>query len=139
MKRIKKFIEDFKEFLAGSTFLDVAIGLLIAGAVKDVANTFTSSFVSPIITRILEVLGVNSKMTDATSIFGIEFYIGTFITALITFVIIMFVAFMILRGYARFKEKFDQDKNAEQQDTLSTEQQLLTEIRDLLAAQKNQE
>lgn len=134
MKTIKSFIEEFKDFLLGSTFVDVAIGLLIAGAVKDVANTFTSSFVTPIIMQILSLLGVNADMEAATTIFGVDFYIGAFITALITFVIIMFVAFSILKGYAKMKERFIKEAAEEEQVEVaqSNEELILMEIRDLL-------
>lgn len=135
MKRVKRFIDEFKEFLANSTFLDVAIGLLIAGAVKDVATSFTSAFISPIIMRILELLGVNAELNEATTIFGIDFYIGGFISSLFTFIIIMFVAFSILQGYAKFKERFKAADDLEHSEDLSKDQELLTEIRDLLKQQ----
>ncbi len=136
MKAIKSFINEFKDFLLGSTFIDVAIGLLIAGAVKDVATTFTDSFVTPIIMKLLSVLGMNADASAATTIFGIDFYIGKFITALITFVIIMFVAFTILQAYAKMKEKFMKEAAEEEVEIItSNEERILTEIRDLLAAQ----
>lgn len=129
MKGIKTFISDFKQFLLGSTFIDVAIGLLIAGAVKDVATSFTSSFVTPIITYLLTFVGVNPDANEPTTILGVNFYIQPFITALISFIIIMFVAFAILRAYASFKERFAKDEEPE---ALSAETELLQEIRDIL-------
>ncbi len=134
MKTIKNFANDFKEFLLGSTFIDVAIGLLIAGAVKDLATSFTEGFVTPIITKLLMVAGVETG-TDTTMIFGVEFGIQSFITAIITFIIIMLVAFLILRAYATFKEKFRNSDEGEEIIT-SQEAELLIEIRDLLKDQK---
>lgn len=136
MKKLTAFINEFKDFLLGSTFIDVAIGLLIAGAVKDVATTFTSSFVTPIIMKLLSVLGMNADTNAATTIFGIDFYIGAFITALVTFVIIMFVAFSILQAYAKMKEKFMKDAASEEVEIAqSNEELILMEIRDLLKTQ----
>lgn len=140
MKRIKNFIDEFKDFLLGSTFIDVAIGLLIAGAVKDVATSFTESFVTPIILQILSVLGINSDINSATTILGVDFYIGTFTTALITFIIIMFVAFTILQAYAKMKEKFAKEAEDEEVElALSNEERILMEIRDLLKETANVE
>lgn len=140
MKRIKNFIDEFKDFLLGSTFIDVAIGLLIAGAVKDVATSFTESFVTPIILQILSVLGINSDINSATTILGVDFYIGTFTTALITFIIIMFVAFTILQAYAKMKEKFAKEAEDEEVElALSNEERILIEIRDLLKETANVE
>lgn len=132
MKNIKTFIGNFKEFLLASTFVDVAIGLLIAGAVKDVATAFTDGVITPIILRLLESLGVNSDLNQATEIFGINFYFGSFISALITFVIIMFVAFTVLEAYAKMKSKFMQQAIEEEAAEPSKEELLLSEIRDLL-------
>lgn len=142
MKKILAFINEFKEFLLGSTFIDVAIGLLIATAVKDVATTFTSSFVTPIIMQLLSLIGVNPDAKAATTILGVDFYISAFITALITFVIIMFVAFSILQAYAKMKDKFAKEATEEEEEVeiaLSNEEKILLEIRDLLKANKDQE
>lgn len=133
MKSIKQFVTNFKEFLLGSTFVDVAIGLLIAGAVKDVATAFTDGFVTPIILRLLGILGVNADVNQSTEIFGIQFYFGQFISALITFVIIMFVAFSILEAYAKMKERFAKEVEEEEVEiALTNEEKILLEIRDLL-------
>lgn len=129
MKKIKNFISEFKEFLLGSTFIDVAIGLLIAGAVKDIATTFTDSFITPIIMWILSALGANPDATQPTTILGIDFYIQPFITSLITFIIIMFIAFTFLKVYANARENFKKEVAEEQPDP---QIELLTEIRDLL-------
>lgn len=138
MKRIIAFINDFKDFLLGSTFIDVAIGLLIAGAVKDVATSFTKSFVTPIIMKLLSLLGISANMDDPTTVLGIDFYIGSFITAFVAFIIVMFVAFLILQMYARTKDRFAKEANAEEDEKRSNEERLLVEIRDLLKA-SNQE
>lgn len=132
MKKIMSFINDFKDFLLGSTFIDVAIGLLIAGAVKDLATSYTNSFITPIIMKCLSVLGVSDNMDEPTRIFGIDFYVGAFITAIIAFLIIMFVAFSILQVYARMKDKFVKEASNEEDEKRSNEEKILLEIRDLL-------
>lgn len=126
---MRKFIREFKEFLLGSSFVDVAIGLLIAGAVKDLATSFTNSFITPIAMKLLSFIGVESTDKPST-LFGIEFYVQPFITALISFVILMFVAFIIIKSYAKMKAKFIKEEKEEIQ--ITKEEELLTEIRDLL-------
>ncbi len=134
MKTLKEFAGNFKEFLLGSTFVDVAIGLLIAGAVKDVATAFTDGLITPIILRLLTALGINGDLNQATELFGIQFYFGAFISALITFVIIMFVAFSVLEAYAKMKARFEKEIEEEiaEEEEPSKEELLLSEIRDLL-------
>ncbi len=126
---MKKFINDFKEFLLGSSFVDVAIGFLIAGAVKDLATSFTDSLITPIVMKLLSFIGVEATQ-EATTIFGIDFYIQPFITAIISFVILMFVAFSIIKAYAKMKERFIKEEEIEPE--MTNEEKLLSEIRDLL-------
>ncbi len=126
---MKRFINEFKEFLLGSSFVDVAIGFLIAGAVKDLATSFTDSLITPIVMKLLSFIGVEATQ-EATTIFGIDFYIQPFITAVISFVILMFVAFSIIKAYAKMKEKFIKEEKVEPE--MTNEEKLLSEIRDLL-------
>ncbi len=126
---MKRFINEFKEFLLGSSFVDVAIGFLIAGAVKDLATSFTDSLITPIIMKLLSFIGVEATQ-EATTIFGIDFYIQPFITAVISFVILMFVAFSIIKAYAKMKERFIKEEKVEPE--MTNEEKLLSEIRDLL-------
>ncbi len=126
---MKRFINEFKEFLLGSTFVDVAIGFLIAGAVKDLATSFTDSLITPIVMKLLSLIGVEST-EKATTVFGIDFYIQPFITAVISFIILMFVAFTIIKVYAKMKERFIKEEEVEHEPT--NEEKLLAEIRDLL-------
>lgn len=122
MKRIKKFIEDFREFLEGTNFIDVAIGLLIATAVKDLATQFTSSFIEPIIGKLLNFLDLDSN--SKLKLFGMNFGVIEFIGALFTFIIILLIAFIMLRLYAEFKQNNDEEEE--------TELELLKQIRDEL-------
>ncbi len=126
---MKKFIIEFKEFLLASTFIDVAIGFLIAGAVKDLATSFTDSLITPIVMKLLSLIGVEST-GKATTFLGIDFYIQPFITAIISFIILMFVAFTVIKIYAKMKDKFTKEEDVEIE--LTNEEKLLTEIRDLL-------
>ncbi len=126
---MKRFINEFKEFLLGSSFVDVAIGFLIAGAVKDLATSFTDSLITPIVMKLLSLVGVEAS-EKATTVFGIDFYIQPFITAIISFIILMFVAFTIIKLYAKMKDRFIKETNEEE--VMTNEEKLLTEIRDLL-------
>ncbi len=126
---MKRFIIEFKEFLLASTFIDVAIGFLIAGAVKDLATSFTDSLITPIVMKLLSLIGVEST-GKPTTFLGIDFYVQPFITAVISFIILMFVAFTVIKVYAKMKEKFIKEENIEEE--ITNQEKLLTEIRDLL-------
>lgn len=125
---MKNLITEFKSFLTESSFIEVAIGLLTATAVKDLATQFTASFVTPLIGALLSLTGLNVNSKTPTKILGIDFFVYPFITALISFVIILFVAFIILKAYNKFK-------SGEEETVVASETELLSEIRDLLKEQ----
>ncbi|MFV0288341.1 MAG: MscL family protein [Mycoplasmatales bacterium] len=127
---MKKFLLKFKDFLDQTTFVEVAVGLLIASAVKDLITSFTESLITPIISKIFTVFGLSQDPKAVTTVFGIDFSFYTFISDLISFIIILFVAFLILESYAKFKE-FTKKEKAEEE-VITKEQELLSEIRDLL-------
>lgn len=123
---MKKFFKEFKAFLNQGNLLEVATGLLIATAFKDLVTSFTNSFIMPIINHILELFGNYNK---SFLILNIEFVVGDFINSLISFVIILFVLFIIIRFYNRVAKQNKQEQVKE------TELMVLKEIKELLEKQ----
>jgi large conductance mechanosensitive channel len=132
-------IQEFKEFIAQGNFIDLAIGVLIGGAFGPVVNAFVTDFIMNIIAAIFgqpnfDSIGFNiggDTVPIGDGTFGGEgtrVIIGTTITALIRFLIIMLVAFLILKAMAKFK------KAKEEAPAGPSEVDLLTEIRDSLRA-----
>jgi large conductance mechanosensitive channel len=118
-------IQEFKEFVAQGNFIDLAIGVLIGGAFGPVVNAFVSDFIMNIVAAIFgqpNFDGIGFDLSDTRVI------IGTTITALIRFVIIMLVAFLILKAMAKMKTA------KEEAPAGPSEVDLLTEIRDSLRA-----
>ncbi len=96
---------------------------------------FTEGIITPIILKLLAFAGVNSNPTAITTIFGIDFKFGLLITAIITFIIIMFVAFSAIKAYAKIKTRFEKEVEESHETEViapTASEELLMEIRDLL-------
>jgi len=91
---MKKFLEEFKAFALKGNVLDLAVGVIIGAAFQNVVNALVNGILSPILGL---VTGQNFDSLQL-NVIGVEFKYGLFITAVINFVIMAFVVFLIVRG-----------------------------------------
>ena len=91
---MKKFFQEFKEFALKGNVLDMAIGVIIGGAFSGLVTSLTDCFINPLIGCIggAEVQGKIHLLGDQ--------YIdsGSFITAVINFIIMAFIIFLLMKG-----------------------------------------
>ena len=94
---MKKFIQEFKEFALQGNVMSMAIGVIIGAAFKDLVTSFTDNVITPIINCIggTEIQGRIHLLGDQ--------YInyGAFITAVINFLIMAFIIFLMVKGMNR--------------------------------------
>ncbi len=153
---MKKFIEEFKTFIAKGNVLDMAVGVIIATAFGKITTSLVNDVFMPFIGWIIgdvdlselnivlspEVVNEAGEVTDPAVIMAV----GTFISAIIDFILIAFVVFLIVNTFNKAKEKAEAKKKAEEEAAAaeaaaeeaaaepepSDEVKLLMEIRDLL-------
>ena len=153
---MKKFIEEFKTFIAKGNVLDMAVGVIIATAFGKITTSLVNDVFMPFIGWIIgdvdltelnivlspEVLDEAGEVATPAVVMAI----GTFISAVIDFILIAFVVFLIVKTFNAAKEKAEAKKKAEEEakaaaeaaaeeekePELSDEVKLLMEIRDLL-------
>ena len=149
-KKGSKFLKEFKEFAVKGNMFDMAIGVIIGGVFKDLVTSFTNNIIMPIISIFTGSIDFSSWKIRLPSLFGdkinpetgevIENYLcfGDFLSAVISFLILAFVIFMMVKGMNRLREmgKKKEEEAPAAPPEPSNEEKLLTEIRDLL---KNQE
>lgn len=91
---MKKFLNEFKEFALKGNVMDLAIGVIIGGAFSGIVTSLTDNFINPIIGCIggAEVQGKIHLIGDN--------YInyGAFITAVINFIIMAFIIFLLVKA-----------------------------------------
>lgn len=93
---MKKFLDEFKEFALKGNVMDMAVGVIIGAAFKDIVTALTSSFINPLIQAITGGNGVN--VGGQFTINGAVFTYGAFITAVINFIIMAFILFVMIKA-----------------------------------------
>ena len=134
-------LEEFKKFAMRGNVVDLAVGVIIGAAFGAIVNSLVADIVMPLVGSISGGLDfsnyfvpLSSKVT-ATALVdakkqGAVLAWGNFITLVINFLIIAWVLFLCIKGINRLKAPEASATPA----TPSKEEQLLTEIRDLLKA-----
>ena len=152
-------ISEFKEFALKGNVVDMAIGVIIGAAFKDIVTSFTDNFINPIIASVggteiggsfllpwvdkTALLAGVPEENIAETLASVSINYGAFITAIINFLIMALILFFMLKAINTLKNgvgKFKKDKKAEEPAPApepSDEVKLLTEIKDLLKAQNS--
>jgi large conductance mechanosensitive channel len=126
-KKRTSWIGDFQEFISRGSVVDLAVGVAVGGAFTAIVNSLVNDIVMPIVGVILggvDFASLSIQVGDATIAYG------SFIQAIITFLIIALVMFWLVRVINRFWRKQQAKPAAPAPDVV-----LLTEIRDLLQNQ----
>ena len=121
-------VQEFKEFATKGSLIDMAVGIIIGVAVSDMIGALVDNVIMPIVGIFLGGGRIsNKKITVGEASIGY----GAFVQAIIDFLIIAFVIFMILKVINRMKQEFAAAQ-VEEAAPAPADIQLLSEIRDLL-------
>ncbi len=131
-------IQEFKAFAARGNVIDMAVGIIIGAAFGKIVSSFVGDVIMPPIGLILggvdfSDLAVTLKAAEGATPAVVIAY-GKFIQTIIDFLIISFAIFMGLKAINTLKKKQEEEAAAPAGPT--KEQELLTEIRDLLKSQQ---
>ena len=98
---MKKFLEEFKAFISKGNVLDMAIGVIIGGAFGSVVSGLTDNIIQPL----LNCIG-GAEVQGKIRLFGTENYLdyGAFISAVINFLIMALVVFLIVKSFNKISE-----------------------------------
>ena len=129
------FVSEFKQFIARGNVMDMAVGVIIGGAFKAIADSLVADILNPILGIFT---GDNEALTGLSVSLpgGGDLMVGSFINAILNFLIMAFVVFCLVKGLNAFHRKKESADPAAQS-APSKEELLLTEIRDLLKEQKD--
>jgi large conductance mechanosensitive channel len=90
---MKKFFAEFKTFVTRGNVIDLAVGVIIGAAFQRVVSSLTDNIISPI----LGLFAGRNFDTLTVTVLGATIGYGTFITAIIDFVIMALVVFLIVK------------------------------------------
>jgi len=128
---MKKFMEEFKQFIARGNVMDMAVGVIIGGAF----SAITTSLINDIIMPLLGIFtGSISFAALSFTINGAVITYGNFIQAILNFLVMAFVVFCLVKALNKLHHKKEEAPAAPPEPP--AEEKLLAEIRDLLKERK---
>ena len=132
-------MSEFKEFAVKGNVIDMAVGIVIGGAFGTIVKSLVSDVIMPPIGLALGGIDFSRlkwvlQAAGADGKGGVSINYGSFINTVITFIIIAFSIFMVIKAMNSMKRK-EEEKPAEQA-TVPADVALLTEIRDELKKQR---
>lgn len=130
---MKKFINEFKEFISKGNVLDMAVGVIIGGAFSKIVSSLVNDVMMPIIGIII---GGHDFSNLSIKVGNAKIMYGSFLQNVVDFLIVAFCLFIVIKIINRFKKKQEKIENKESIKTPSEEVILLSEIRDLLKTDK---
>lgn len=128
-------IQEFREFAIKGNMIDMAVGIIIGGAFGTIVTSLVNDIVMPPIGLLLggvdfSDIKIPLKASEAGSE-PVSMNIGLFINNMISFLIVAFAVFMLVKAVNELRKRFEKQEEAAPAAPTATEA-LLTEIRDEL-------
>jgi len=122
-------LKEFREFIMRGNVLDLAVAVIIGGAFNAIVTSLVNDIIMPLVGILMggvDFTGLGLQVGNAVVLYG------NFIQAIINFLIIALTLFLVVKGANSVMRK---KAEAPTPPAPTAEEKLLTEIRDLLAAQ----
>jgi large conductance mechanosensitive channel len=130
-KRYMEMVKEFKEFISKGNVMDMAVGIIIGGAFTAIVTALVDSILMPVIGALCGGLSVaDMSITVGNAAIGY----GAFIQAIIDFLLVAWVLFMIIKALNKAKAAAvkEEEPAPEEPEEKPADIVLLEEIRDLL-------
>ena len=136
---MKKFFEEFKTFISKGNVLDMAVGVIVGGAFGAITSSLVANVITPLLAWIFgtpntDALNITLRAAnEATGTEAIVLGLGTFVGAIINFLVIALVLFSVIKAFNRARELSEKKKEeeaaaAEPEEPKPTTEELLTAI-----------
>ncbi len=107
---MKKFIEEFKKFISRGNVVDMAVGIIIGGAFTGIVTSLVEDIINPLIGLFG---GMNFDRYKLTLLGEATLNYGEFLTAVMNFVIMAFVVFLLVSAINKMSDKVNPKKPAD--------------------------
>lgn len=138
-----KFFSEFKEFIMRGNVVDMAVGVVVGGAFKSIIDSLVADVIMPCIGVItgkvdiskltLTVIGANEAAGEK----GLIIPYGNFLQQILNFIIIAFSIFCVVKFMNAMHDRFVKKEEIKEAAAGPSQEELLTEIRDLLKDNHN--
>ncbi len=132
---MKRFFDEFKKFISRGNVVDLAVGMIMGSAFTSIVSTLVDSVLMPLLGAIIGGINLsNLSVTIPWSLSGEPPVLkyGAFLQAVINFILIAFCIFLMIKAINVLSRKKEEVKESPKP---TKEEELLTEIRDLLKVQ----
>ncbi len=135
---MKKFAQDFRDFAMKGNVVDMAVGVVIGGAFGKIVTSLVNDIITPLISLLTGKVNLSDLSIDISGLKGDEGYVGVmygqFLQNIMDFFIIAMSIFIVIKliGKLKRKEAEKVEEPIAEVVTISKEEELLAEIRDIL-------
>ncbi|GGH43998.1 large conductance mechanosensitive channel protein MscL [Microbacterium album] len=140
MAEKKGLVAGFKEFIAQGNVIDLAVAVVIGGAFGAIVNAVVENVINPLLGAFVPSGDLSTWVITFPGLFAeVNLRIGGIISAVINFLAIALVVYLVLvRPFTALKARMDARLGVEKETEAPapTQEELLAEIRDLLAKQQ---
>ena len=145
---MKKFLEEFKAFVMRGNVMDMAVGVIVGGAFGAITTALVSNVVTPLLAVLFkspnpDALNITLRAADeAAGTEAIVLGLGTFLGAILNFLVIALVLFSVIKAMNKAKELAESMKKKEEEEAAAEEpakpttEELLTAILEELKSKK---
>ncbi len=110
---MKGFMKEFREFISRGSVMDMAVGIIIGGAFTAIVTSLVEDIINPILGLFG---GMNFDQLSLNLLGEVTLNYGKFISAVINFLIMALIVFLMMRGMNRAKELAEKTLKKEQQE-----------------------
>lgn len=100
--KAKGFMNEFREFISRGNVMDMAVGVLIGGAFSSIVTSLTEDIISPVLGLFG---GMNFDQLSLNILGEVTLNYGKFITAVVNFLLMAFIIFLMLKGLNALQAK----------------------------------
>ena len=119
---MKKFFEEFKTFISKGNVLDMAVGVIVGGAFGAITSSLVANIITPLLAWIFgtpntDALNITLRAADeAAGTEALVLGLGTFVGAIINFLVIALVLFSVIKAFNKARELAEAKLKKEQEE-----------------------
>ena len=124
---MKKFFEEFKTFITKGNVLDMAVGVIVGGAFGSITSSLVGNVITPLLAWLFkapntDALNITLRAADeAAGTEAVVLGLGTFVGAIINFLVIALVLFCVIKGFNKARELAEAKKKKEEEEAKPAE------------------
>ena len=136
---MKKFFEEFKTFISKGNVLDMAVGVIVGGAFGAITSSLVANIITPLLAWIFgtpntDALNITLRAADeAAGTEALVLGLGTFVGAIINFLVIALVLFSVIKAFNKARELAEAKLKKEQEEEAKPEEPAGPTTEELLA------